>query len=188
MSELEPFRAEVGDWLEAHCKVGTKTLDFACGSGENGIYAASVGSDVVGIDISPEGVENSRANAERFGVEKHCKFEVMDGENMSFKTDTFDFAVEYGALHHVDLEAALSELARVLRPGGKMMCVADIYDALTASDRPYRKAMPHARACEILREEAERGALDADLVELFIREGAWEIEERRPAEPLESVA
>ena len=131
------------DWLEAHCKVGTKTLDFACGSGENGIYAASVGSDVVGIDISPEGVENSRANAERFGVEKHCKFEVMDGENMSFKTDTFDFAVEYGALHHVDLEAALSELARVLRPGGKMMCVEAMrHNPLI---HWYRKRTPHLR-------------------------------------------
>lgn len=49
----------------------------------------------------------------------------------------------------------------------KIMCVADIYDALTCSDRPYKKAMPHDKAMKILREEVERGALDRDLVELF---------------------
>jgi len=49
----------------------------------------------------------------------------------------------------------------------KIMCVADIYDALTCSDRPYKKAMPHERAMSILREEADRGALVPELVELF---------------------
>ncbi len=50
----------------------------------------------------------------------------------------------------------------------RMMTVADIYDALTASDRPYKKAMPPERALKILREEAARGLLDSDLVELFV--------------------
>ncbi len=50
----------------------------------------------------------------------------------------------------------------------RMMTVCDIFDALTASDRPYKKAMPVERALEILRMEAERGQLDGDVVELFI--------------------
>ena len=50
----------------------------------------------------------------------------------------------------------------------RMLAVADIYDALTAADRPYRKAAPHEVAARILREEAERGLLDSDLVETFI--------------------
>lgn len=49
----------------------------------------------------------------------------------------------------------------------RMMAVADIYDALTASDRPYKKAVPHVNALGILEEEAGRGALDAELVQLF---------------------
>jgi HD-GYP domain-containing protein (c-di-GMP phosphodiesterase class II) len=49
----------------------------------------------------------------------------------------------------------------------RMMSVADIYDALTASDRPYKKAVPHDNAVRILQEEVERGALDGDLVRLF---------------------
>jgi len=131
------------EWLEKNCTEGTKTLDFACGSGENGIYAASCGSKVVGIDISPEGINNAEANAKKFGVQKLCSFKVMDGEKMTFKANTFDYGVEYGALHHVDLEAALSELSRVIKPGGKMMCVEAMrHNPLI---HWYRKKTPHLR-------------------------------------------
>src|SRR6185369_5203179 len=43
------------DWLRARCRPGVKVLDFACGNGENGVFAAMCGADVLGIDISPEG-------------------------------------------------------------------------------------------------------------------------------------
>ena len=52
-------------------------------------------------------------------------------------------------------------------PQVRMLTIADIFDALTASDRPYRKAASVERACMILREEAEQDKLDADLVSLF---------------------
>jgi HD-GYP domain-containing protein (c-di-GMP phosphodiesterase class II) len=50
----------------------------------------------------------------------------------------------------------------------RMMTIADIYDALTASDRPYKRAVPKAQAYEILREEAGRGEVDSDLLKVFI--------------------
>jgi len=51
---------------------------------------------------------------------------------------------------------------------GQVMCVADIYDALTASDRPYKKAIPQERAKKILlEEEAARGKMLPELVHLF---------------------
>jgi HD-GYP domain-containing protein (c-di-GMP phosphodiesterase class II) len=48
------------------------------------------------------------------------------------------------------------------------MAIADIYDALTASDRPYKRAVSPERAIDILRGEAEAGQLDPDLVSTFI--------------------
>src|SRR4029077_1422342 len=45
----------------------------------------------------------------------------------------------------------------------RMMAISDIYDALTASDRPYKKAMPAQRALDILSEDVKRGQLDRDL-------------------------
>jgi HD-GYP domain-containing protein (c-di-GMP phosphodiesterase class II) len=50
----------------------------------------------------------------------------------------------------------------------RMMTVCDIYDALTASDRPYKKAIPHERALDILAEEAKRGLIDSDLLRVFV--------------------
>lgn len=50
----------------------------------------------------------------------------------------------------------------------KMMTVSDIYDALTAKDRPYKKAMPAERALSILEEEADSGHIDSDVVRVFI--------------------
>lgn len=52
--------------------------------------------------------------------------------------------------------------------GSRMMTIADIYDALTAQDRPYKKAMPHERALDILASEAKRGLLEEELLRLFI--------------------
>ena len=53
---------------------------------------------------------------------------------------------------------------------GKIMCVTDIAEALTASDRPYKKAMPLEVVYRILREMADKGELDKELVEFFISE------------------
>ena len=49
-----------------------------------------------------------------------------------------------------------------------MMATSDIYAALTASDRPYKKAVPHELALDILRKEAESGQLDQDLFRIFV--------------------
>jgi HD-GYP domain-containing protein (c-di-GMP phosphodiesterase class II) len=55
----------------------------------------------------------------------------------------------------------------------RIMTVCDIFDALTASDRPYKKAMPVEKALQILEWEARDGMLDKDVVELFIASKAY---------------
>lgn len=56
----------------------------------------------------------------------------------------------------------------------KMMAVADVYDALTASDRPYKKAVPVDRALDILRFSVKDGHLDGELVRIFQEARIWE--------------
>ena len=55
----------------------------------------------------------------------------------------------------------------------RVLTVCDIFDAVTASDRPYRSAMPIEGGLDILRSEAAAGEIDADLVELFIEARIW---------------
>ncbi len=57
----------------------------------------------------------------------------------------------------------------------RIMTIADIFDALTASDRPYKRALAADRALDILRMEAKDGMLDSDLVELLISSNAYEV-------------
>jgi len=57
----------------------------------------------------------------------------------------------------------------------RMMAISDIYDALTASDRPYKKAMPSEKALDIVGSEVKRGQLDADLFEVFLGSQVWRL-------------
>jgi HD-GYP domain-containing protein (c-di-GMP phosphodiesterase class II) len=57
----------------------------------------------------------------------------------------------------------------------KMMSIADIYDALTASDRPYKKAMPLDRAMAILESSVTDGHLDGELVRIFREASIFEL-------------
>jgi hypothetical protein len=60
----------------------------------------------------------------------------------------------------------------------RMMTIADIFDALTAADRPYKRAVPVPRALDILGDETRAGMLDPDLFGLFVAARVFE----RPAE------
>ncbi|MBW1918022.1 MAG: GAF domain-containing protein [Deltaproteobacteria bacterium] len=77
----------------------------------------------------------------------------------------------YAAAHHERLDGSgypFHLTAPDLPLQARILAVTDIFDALTATDRPYRAACTADQACEILRAEAHKGALDKDLVELFI--------------------
>ena len=123
---------------------GAVVLDYCCGNGEVAIEMAKHGaSRVVGIDLSPVAVENARELASLAGVDTVCEFLVMDAEHTDFADGTFDLIHEYGALHHLDLPAAFKELARILKPGGKVVCT----EALRHNPliHWYRRRTPHLR-------------------------------------------
>jgi HD-GYP domain-containing protein (c-di-GMP phosphodiesterase class II) len=65
-------------------------------------------------------------------------------------------------------------LAEDIPPQTRMMTISDIYDALTAQDRPYKPALPATRALDILADEVKRGQLDGELYRLFVEAKVWE--------------
>jgi HD-GYP domain-containing protein (c-di-GMP phosphodiesterase class II) len=75
------------------------------------------------------------------------------------------------AAHHEKLDGSgypLGLKAPEIMIQARILGLADVFDALTATDRPYRGAMPIEEALRILTREAETGKLDRDLVELFV--------------------
>jgi HD-GYP domain-containing protein (c-di-GMP phosphodiesterase class II) len=57
----------------------------------------------------------------------------------------------------------------------RMMTISDIYDALTASDRPYKRAVPSDRALDIMSEEVKQQQLDPELFNLFVEGNVYQI-------------
>lgn len=123
---------------------GAVALDYCCGNGEVAIAMAKQGaSKVYGIDISQVAIDNARDLAKLEGVDHICEFAAMDAEHTGFGDATFDIVHEYGALHHLDLPAAFTELSRILKPGGKLICT----EALRHNPliHWYRKRTPQLR-------------------------------------------
>jgi ubiquinone/menaquinone biosynthesis C-methylase UbiE len=131
------------EWLQRRCP-GKIVLDFGCGNGEESLFAAEHGADrVVGVDISRIAVENSRMRASKKGLSDKVEFCVTDGENLNFASNSFDLAMEYGVLHHVDLDITMRHLARVLKQDGQMICTETL--GHNPAIRLYRAATPHLR-------------------------------------------
>lgn len=123
---------------------GAVALDYCCGNGEVALEMAKRGAKkVVGIDISEVAVKNAQELAKLQGVADICEFKVMDAEHTEFSDNTFDVIHEYGALHHLDLPAAFTELARILKPEGKLVCTEAMrHNPLI---HWYRNRTPHLR-------------------------------------------
>jgi len=92
-------------------------------------------------------------------------------------TGEFSRVPEIAYAHHEKLDG--SGYPRSLKGNeipiqSRMMTISDIYDALVAWDRPYKKSVPVAKALDILKEEASHGKLDLKLLEIFIEAKVYE--------------
>jgi len=98
-----------------------RVLEYGCGHGENALTFARRGLDITGIDISEAGVARGKAQAARVGLP--TRFMVMDAEHLDFADNTFAAVIGKGILHHLDIEAAYREIARVLEPNGRAVFI-----------------------------------------------------------------
>ena len=102
---------------------GKRILEIGCGVGSNALFMAQQGADtVIGIDISPAGIEHSQHIFAAAGLNNGV-FAVMDAEALQFEDNSFDLVVGTGVLHHLDLPVALAEICRVLEKDGAIVFV-----------------------------------------------------------------
>jgi ubiquinone/menaquinone biosynthesis C-methylase UbiE len=96
---------------------GAKVLDVACGTGYGAAEVAKVASSVEGVDISPEVV----AHASKTYKSPNLRFRAGSLLDLPFPDGHFDAVTCFETIEHVDdAEKALSELRRVVRPGGQV--------------------------------------------------------------------
>ena len=96
-----------------------RVLDIGCGAGQSAIPAAKRGHQVVGIDIAENLIEHARERA--LYEELDVQFDVGDAEALPYEDNSFDVVISMiGAMFAPQPEKVASEIARVLRPGGKL--------------------------------------------------------------------
>jgi SAM-dependent methyltransferase len=102
-----------------------KAIDLGCGAGNSAIYLAGRGFKVTGIDFSPTAIKIAKENAERKGAK--CNFFVADiTDELNEVNQTWDFAYDWGLLHHIfprQRQKYVENVYRILNPKGKYLSV-----------------------------------------------------------------
>lgn len=102
---------------------GDEWLDIGCGTGELAFLAAPTGATIRGADLAPNLVETALRQAAERGLE--IEFEVADCEALPYADGSFDIvSSSVGAIFAPDHAQVASELARVIRPGGRLAMTA----------------------------------------------------------------
>jgi SAM-dependent methyltransferase len=102
--------------LSNHLRSGMTVLELGCGTGSFTRELARSGADVVAIDVSPELLEIAKANCSAPNVQ----YQIQNAYELSYPDAVFDSVVGSSVLHHLEIEAALREIYRVLKPGGRI--------------------------------------------------------------------
>jgi cyclopropane fatty-acyl-phospholipid synthase-like methyltransferase len=124
---------------------GENVLDAGCGTGVTTVHiAGEYGVQVTGITLSPVEVATAQAKASESGLSDQARFEVADFHAQPYPENHFDAIVAIEALFNsFDLEKALLEFLRVLRPGGRV-AIAEM--TKTRAESPVGQPFPSARA------------------------------------------
>ncbi len=130
--------------LEIGCGVGFLACEMAREVGSNG--------RIVCLDSSPDVIATAQKRAEREGLADRLQFVLGDAARLDFPSGSFDFVVAVQVyLYVTDIERALAEAARVLRPDGRLVIVDTDWDScvwLTA-DRDRHQRIMEARLREL---------------------------------------
>ena len=148
----------------------SRVLDLACGPGIVTAALAPYAGAVTALDLTPAMVARARQRSQTDGLDNvHCALGLAEG--LPFADRAFDVIVNRSALHHFPHpEAALTEMARVLRPAGRMV-ISDVVSSDVAEESTLHNAL------EILRDPSHvrmlpRGELNGILRQLGLREVA----------------
>jgi ubiquinone/menaquinone biosynthesis C-methylase UbiE len=131
--EKRQFRYSLQDYMHAAFGfdkfAGKKVLDLGCGGGIDSAEFIRNGAIVVSADFSQTAVETTRSLLKEANL--LGKVVQADATALIFEDNTFDCVYSFGVLHHIPhVKKALSEIKRVLKPGGRVMAMLYHRDSL----------------------------------------------------------
>ena len=112
---------------------GALFLDAGCGTGDHSIRIARRGYECFSVDLSDTILRQAEEKIQQQGLSSKVHLSCQALENLSFADNTFDCVHCRGVLMHVpDWQAAVANLCRVLKPGGKLVIVESSKASLDA--------------------------------------------------------
>lgn len=121
-------------------------------------------------------ISRGSLNAEEYeAIKRHVEYTTSFVSRIPWPPELAGIP-EYCAKHHERLDGSgypAGLLGERIPLQARMLTIADVYDALSARDRPYKKALPFEAVRNIMFDEAKRGRLDQELVRIFFRDGCW---------------
>ena len=112
---------------QANIKKGGKVLDVCSGTADIAILLAKrVGPSghVTAVDLNPEMLEMGKSKVHKYGLEGRASCTLGNAESLQFGDNRFDAAtVGFGVRNVTDLKKAFSEMYRVIKPGGRVVCL-----------------------------------------------------------------
>ncbi|MFK8850561.1 SAM-dependent methyltransferase [Streptomyces sp. Ac-502] len=101
---------------------GSRVLDVGCGNGRPAVRLAQTsGASVVGIDTDDRALRAAAAYAQQLGLGHAVRFQHADALRPPFEDASFDAALAFESTPHFDVAELYGVLARVLRPGGRLV-------------------------------------------------------------------
>lgn len=114
--EHEEYYKEFLEFVNYYAKVGDKIVDIGCGTGQSSFYLSKLGYNVIGVDEAQRFCDYAQENY------PDVQFIQADVAKLPFKDNYFDIVSSYNTVEHfADVEKALVEMIRVIKPNGQIL-------------------------------------------------------------------
>lgn len=160
-------------FIDGELKEKLEALSKVTFTGEDGnVYPLLTPAELASITVA----KGTLTDEERKIMEDHVVITAKMLSKLPF-TKKLARAPELACMHHEHLDG--KGYPKGLKGDeipleARILAIADIYDALTASDRPYKKGMPVENALKIMGFMVKDGKLDSNIMDLFIKQKVWE--------------
>jgi arsenite methyltransferase len=137
---IASFAGTGNPFSAARLREGEKVVDVGCGAGIDSLIAATMvapGGEVIGVDMTPAMLDKARSAAERAGF-SNARFHHGMAESLPVEDAWADVVISNGVMNlFPDKLAGLQEMARVLKPGGRLQ-IGDILVEKSVGDKAKR--------------------------------------------------
>jgi demethylmenaquinone methyltransferase/2-methoxy-6-polyprenyl-1,4-benzoquinol methylase len=135
------WKAAMVDWLSPSKRPGFKSLDVAGGTGDIAfriVEASNHNAHVTVLDINGSMLSVGRDRAIKRGIDQNLTFVEANAETLPFEDNTFDaYTIAFGIRNVPRIDVALSEAYRVLKPGGRFLCLEFSEVSMPVLDKVY---------------------------------------------------